>query len=65
MTWALNTRNDVQIHGLLSKAKRGAQEKKFGKDFRVNVVFCRSKTSTVDFEFFSGGDIVEKPNYMA
>jgi hypothetical protein len=46
-------RNDVQIHGLLSKAKRGAQVKKFGKDlFGVNVVLCGSKTSTVDFEFF-------------
>lgn len=47
------------------KPKGVPKQKKFGKDFRVNVVFCRSKTSTVDFEFFSGGDIVEKPNYMA
>jgi len=43
----------MQIHRLLSKAKRGAQAKKFGKDLiRGNVVLCRSKTSTVYFEFF-------------
>ena len=46
-------RIDVQIHGLFSKARRGARANKFGKDlFRVNVDLWRSKTSSVEVKFF-------------